>query len=441
MAEYENPEFDKDDYDEEAETSFTDEEQFQRRLNSQFAGLKDLTGDDRTTLRNSIGQKMKDRFYERNEEPTRKVKGLSLKKDDFGRPMLYIKDGAGKDITLTYYRSNAPDEIATYLSFNTLQRKYGVDFVRNILDVDDFQPSATRLKEGRETFQALITTRNQITRTEGIELRGISTTTDVQNTLKVATEMETNLDTALKEITTDATDEVGTQTEGLNLRELQGLDKALQRIRGELVNNLAKLTDIDKDIAKEKKKLQQATDDEFQIQLITERLKNLEDERSVRLEAASDNKEALRSQVNRIKETINKVLKEDTTLGERLRTLFKEQGITIVSVLTAIGMIIGVIVEAVIPTSVDSTTPPPKDGSGVKDWIKKQLSNLGKLLANLAGKAAAALPGVIGSIVSWLLTTTGKVVNWFGKHLWAVVVLVVGLLYAAAREYINKSHR
>ena len=42
-----------------------------------------------------------------------------------------------------------------------------------------------------------------------------------------------------------------TQTEGLTLRELRGLDKALQSIRGELTNNLAKLTDIDKDIAKE----------------------------------------------------------------------------------------------------------------------------------------------------------------------------------------------
>ena len=44
---------------------------------------------------------------------------------------------------------------------------------------------------------------------------------------------------------------VQTQTEGLTFRELQGLDKAL-RTRGELTNNLAKLSDIDKDIAKEK---------------------------------------------------------------------------------------------------------------------------------------------------------------------------------------------
>ena len=200
-----------------------------------------------------------------------------------------------------------------------------------------------------------------------------------------------------------------TQTEGLNLRELQGLDKTLQSIRGELVNNLAKLTDIDKDIAKEKRKLGEA-EDEISKKDIKARLKNLEDEKAARLEAASANKEALRGQINRIKETINKVLKEDTTLGERLRTLFREQGITIVSVLTAIGMIIGVIVEAVITTSGGAVTPPkpPSSQGGVKEWVKKQLHNLGRLLANLAGKAAAALPGVIGSMCHGFYQQLGK---------------------------------
>ena len=217
-----------------------------------------------------------------------------------------------------------------------------------------------------------------------------------------------------------------TQTEGLTLRELQGLDKALQSIRGELTNNLAKLTDIDKDIAKKKRKLQEA-EDEISKSDITARLKNLEDERSVRLEAATANKEALRGQINRIKETINKVLKEDSTLGERLRTLFKEQGITIVSVLTAIGMIIGVIVEAVIPTSGGAATPskPPSQG-GAKEWVKKQLHNLAKLLANLAGKAAAALPGVIGSIVSWLLSATVRLLIGLGTICGLLLFLLHG---------------
>ena len=41
------------------------------------------------------------------------------------------------------------------------------------------------------------------------------------------------------------------------------------------------------------------------------------------------------------------------------------------------------------------------EGGGVKDWVKKQLSALGRALKWLAEKAAGALP-CIGSLVSWL---------------------------------------
>ena len=235
-------------------------------------------------------------------------------------------------------------------------------------------------------------------------------------------------------------DETGTQTEWTK-REIDGISKAMTTIKEELANNLAKLDETNNHLAREKSKLEEAkaNNDEFQIERISSRIRDLELDRSSRLETISVNRDKLRSQVNRIKETIHKILKEDTTLGERIKTLFREQGITIVSVLTAFGMIIGVIVEAIIPTTGGTTPPPPKpsDGTGVRDWIKKQLSNLGKLLANLAGKAAGALPGIIGAIVSWLLSTMGEVVSWFGEHLWALVVLVAGLLYAAAREYLR----
>ena len=40
--------------------------------------------------------------------------------------------------------------------------------------------------------------------------------------------------------------------------------------------------------------------------------------------------------------------------------------------------------------------------------------------------------------MSWLLSATGKVVNWFGNKLWAFVVGVAGLLYVSAKERITK---
>ena len=195
-----------------------------------------------------------------------------------------------------------------------------------------------------------------------IQPKDVSNTIELQELTNIAAKADATVETMLTGWNLELPDVANkhTQTEGLALRELQGLDKALQSTRGELTNNLAKLTALDKDIAKEKRKLQEA-EDEISKSDITARLKNLGDERSARLEAATANKEALRGQINRIKETINKVLKEDSTLGERLKTLFKEQGITIVSVLTAIGMTIGVIFEAVIPTS--GAAPPSKPPS------------------------------------------------------------------------------
>ena len=55
------------------------------------------------------------------------------------------------------------------------------------------------------------------------------------------------------------------------------------------------------------------------------------------------------NQITSFKETIVKVLDKGTSLDEKIRTLFREQGIMIASILMAIGMAIGVLVEALLP--------------------------------------------------------------------------------------------
>ena len=69
----------------------------------------------------------------------------------------------------------------------------------------------------------------------------------------------------------------------------------------------------------------------------------------VRQESINLLKGRLKSQITSFKETIAKVLDKDTSLAEKIRTLFREQGITIASILTAIGMAIRVLVEALLP--------------------------------------------------------------------------------------------
>ena len=132
---------------------------------------------------------------------------------------------------------------------------------------------------------------------------------------------------------------------------------------------------------------------------------------------------------------IAKVLDKDTSLGEKIRTLFREQGITIASILTAIGMAIGVLVEALLPGGGAATPsggggePPPKDEKGLKGWIRNKLKALASLLGRLGMKAAEALPGVIGGIISWILNRAKDVVGWVSQNLWALAVGIGGLIY------------
>ena len=126
---------------------------------------------------------------------------------------------------------------------------------------------------------------------------------------------------------------------------------------------------------------------------------------------------------------------KDTSLGEKIRTLFREQGIPISSILTAIGMAIGVLVEALLPGGGATTAsgrggePPSKDEKGLKEWVRNKLRALPSLLGKLGMKAAEALPGITGGIISWILNRAKDVVGWVSQNLWALVVGIGGLIY------------
>ena len=122
----------------------------------------------------------------------------------------------------------------------------------------------------------------------------------------------------------------------------------------------------------------------------------------------------------------------NTSLGEKIRTLFRKQGITIASILTAIGMAIGVLVEALLPSGGGAATSggePPKDEASRKEWTRNKLKALASLLGQLGIKAAEALPGIIGGIISWILNRAKDVVGWVSQNLWALVVGIGGLIY------------
>ena len=158
---------------------------------------------------------------------------------------------------------------------------------------------------------------------------------------------------------------------------------------------MAKQVDIDK----EKRKLEEMANDETysneQREEVRARLQRFQDEQKAINDQIRILKGRYSNQIYQIRESITKFLDKETgTLGERIRTLFKEQGITIISILTALGMTLGVLIEALFGgPSVSSTTSGSSSTSdrkgGAKEWIKNKLKALSQLLGKLADKALA----------------------------------------------------
>ena len=160
------------------------------------------------------------------------------------------------------------------------------------------------------------------------------------------------------------------------LRELLGLDKQLRNIRGLLKVEVAKKVQLEEHIAKEHRKLEEFRKypgeyDDAMREDITKGIDALNNELVNRQESIDLLKGRLKFQITSCKEMIAKVSDKDTSLGEKIRTLFREQGITIACILTAIGMAIAVLVEVLLPggggDAAASGGPPPKDEKGLRE--------------------------------------------------------------------------
>ena len=298
---------------------------------------------------------------------------------------------------------------------------------------EDIQPYKPKFKKARE--EAIKLNENLDERSKAIES---SSTTDGE-AIEMIEMTSKDIDVTVKDAEQDTSFIEPTERDKLlPLRELEGLDKQLRTIKGSLKVAIAKRIDLEGRIKHEERKLNEIQDPIYsddQRKMVKDRINKLRGELTERNEEIDILKGEASKQINQIRGSITKFLDKETgTLGERIRTLFKEQGITIVSILTAVGMAIGVLVEGLLggpsasaPTSQSTTTSDKKGGA--REWIKNKLKALSQLLGKLASKAGAALPGIIGSVVAWLLNRAKEVVGWLSNNLWALITGVGVLIY------------
>ena len=127
-------------------------------------------------------------------------------------------------------------------------------------------------------------------------------------------------------------------------------------------------------------------------------------------ETASENNDAdteeKRNEISRL-ETEIKRIEERMSLRDRVKLIFKKYGFTVFAVVSAVGLVIGVIVNN----------------------FKKGLTSLGKgvggALKNIRKKIGEILPGMIGAIASFVFKTAGEAVGFLAKNAWLLILAAV----------------
>ena len=307
---------------------------------------------------------------------------------------------------------------------------------RGYLQVEKSPGEYANISKSNGEFLAESTMRTRLGASLARSLLGIETPSSSKSYSRVLLkdldiEMDELPPQRLEEVINEVMNAVGTNTD-LDMREFEGIDKALTRIQGELANNAGKLTEIDAHIAREQGKLAEIeTSPDLQVheERVKAKIADLKEERAARLELLSQNRKELASQFSRIRQTVEKILDEDLSLREKLKLILREHGLTITAVLTSIGLIISTIVTTLTGgAATGGSTTPPKNPNKIGEWVKNKLRALARLFGRLAGKAAAALPGIIGSIIAGVLNFLKKVVAAAAGHVWLFLLSIATLI-------------
>ena len=135
------------------------------------------------------------------------------------------------------------------------------------------------------------------------------------------------------------------------------------------------------------------------------------------LETASENQkeqidaniEEQQNEISRL-EAENEIIEERMSLRDRVKLIFKKYGFTVFAVVSAVGLVIGVIVSN----------------------LQKGLTSLGKgvggALKTIGKKIGEILPGMIGAIASFVFKTAGEAVGFLAKNAWLLILAAVTIM-------------
>ena len=154
--------------------------------------------------------------------------------------------------------------------------------------------------------------------------------------------------------------------------------------------------------------------DELEERYQTLKRANEEDQRVIDDEnATSSDKQAAEARMEERREELERLepqiqqREEALPLRERVKNIFKKYGWTLQAVVLAVGVVLSVLALAGL--------------NGIKAGTKA----VGKGLKTIGQKLGSLLPGLIGSIVSFIFKAAGQVLSFLGEHACLLILAVV----------------
>ena len=157
--------------------------------------------------------------------------------------------------------------------------------------------------------------------------------------------------------------------------------------------------------------------DEMEERYETLKRANEEDQRVLDDEnATSSDKQAAEARMEERREELERLepqiqqREEALPLRERVKNIFKKYGWTLQAVVLAVGLVLGALALAGL--------------NGLKAGTKA----VGRGLKAIGQKLGSLLPGLIGSIVSFIFKAAGQVFSFLGEHAWLLILAVVAFV-------------
>ena len=206
---------------------------------------------------------------------------------------------------------------------------------------------------------------------------------------------------------------------------LKNTSAAIQKRQKELKSERKKKELAEKSLREQSEKIKETKPlDALKEQESDLQRQNAEDQAIIQDENASPSDiEAVRERVEERNEELARLQTQieererARPLLERVKEIFKKYGVTVTAIALAAGVTIGVVV------------------SSITKALKATGKALGKGLKDIGAKLASLLPGLIGSIASFLFKAAGQAIGFLAEHTWLLILAVVAFL---VEKYLKK---